>query len=127
MLTGNFVVIIREGRLAASKLHHSDSEPFFAQGSKLGQRTWDDHELGRILYNGTTISKNECGVVSRLSRGNRRSGAPRRRRPTHLHDKARRLWLRPPHAWTHVGDSYAIPPVARLGMELSREAPCSIF
>ena len=63
MLTGNFVVIIREGRLAASKLHHSDSEPFFAQGSKLGQRTWDDHELGRILYNGTTISKNECGVV----------------------------------------------------------------
>ena len=60
---GNFVAIMREGRLAASKLHHSDSESFFAQGFKLGQTTWDDQELGRILHNGTTLSKNECGVV----------------------------------------------------------------
>ena len=60
---GNVVAIMREGRLAASKLHHSDSESFFAQGFKLGQTTWDDQGLGRILHNGTTLSKNECGVV----------------------------------------------------------------
>jgi len=60
---GNFVAIMRESRLAASTVEHSDSESVFAQGLKLGQTTWDDHELGRILHNGTTISKNECGVV----------------------------------------------------------------
>ena len=60
---GNFVAIMRESRLAASTVKHSDSESIFAQGLKLGQTTWDDHELGRILHNGTTISKNECGVV----------------------------------------------------------------
>ena len=60
---GNFVAILKEGKLAPSKLHHAESESFFAQGFKVGYTSWETHEFGRILHNGTNLSKNECGAI----------------------------------------------------------------
>ena len=60
---GNFVAILKEGKLAPSKLHFAESESFFAQGFKVGYTSWEAHELGRILHNGTNLSKNECGAI----------------------------------------------------------------
>ena len=125
---GNFVAIMRESRLAASTVEHSDSESVFAQGLKLGQTTWDDHELGRILHNGTTISKNECGVVLiGLAWGSRQSGAPRTRGPTYLYDKARWTWLRTPkrgRMWVISTRSHLLQGLACNSQE---KVPSSIF
>ena len=60
---GSFVAILKEGKLAPSKLHFAESESFFAQGFKVGYTSWEAHELGRILHNGTNLSKNECGAI----------------------------------------------------------------
>ena len=60
---GNFVAILKEGKLAPSKLHFAESESFFAQGFKVGCTSLEAHELGRILHNGTNLSKNECGAI----------------------------------------------------------------
>ena len=60
---GNFVAILKEGKLAPSKLHFAESESFFAQGFKVGYTSWEARELGRILHNGTNLSKNECGAI----------------------------------------------------------------
>jgi hypothetical protein len=45
------------------ELHFAESESFFAQGFKVGYTSWEAHELGRILHNGTNLSKNECGAI----------------------------------------------------------------
>ena len=66
---GNFVAILKEGKLAPSKLHSAESESFFAQGFKVGYTSWEARELGRILHNGTNLSKNECGAIFSLAWG----------------------------------------------------------
>ena len=60
---GNFVAILKEGKLAPSKLHFAETESFFAQGFKVGYTSLEAHELSRILHNGTTLSKNECSAI----------------------------------------------------------------
>ena len=61
----NLVILLpfSKGKLAPSKLHFAESESFFAQGFKVGYTSWEAHELGRILHNGTNLSKNECGAI----------------------------------------------------------------
>ena len=62
----NLVILLpfsKKGKLAPSKLHFAESESFFAQGFKVGYTSWEAHELGRILHNGTNLSKNECGAI----------------------------------------------------------------
>ena len=41
---GNFVAILKEGKLAPSKLHFAQSESFFAQGFKVGYTSWEARE-----------------------------------------------------------------------------------
>ena len=66
---GNFVAVLKAGKLAPSKLHFAESESFFAQGFKVGYTSWEARELGRILHNGTNLSKNECGAIFSLAWG----------------------------------------------------------
>ena len=59
----NFVQILKESKLAASKLHHSDSESFFAQAHKLSYTEYDNEETARIAHTAWNLAKNEGRVL----------------------------------------------------------------
>ena len=58
-----FVQIVKESKLAASKLHHSDSESFFAQAYVLSYTEYDNEETARIAHMAWNLAKNEARVL----------------------------------------------------------------
>ena len=56
----NFVPILKEGKLAASKLHFPDFESFFAQAYKLSYTDYDNDETARIVHTAWNLTKNEA-------------------------------------------------------------------
>ena len=79
---GNFVAILKEGKLAPSKLHHAESESFFAQGFKVGYTSWETHNSDESCIMGQISARTNAvpyllalpGVQARLftveARGN---------------------------------------------------------
>ena len=56
--------ILKEARIAPSRLHVSDSNSFFSLGArKTGNLEWDMKEFARIIHNTWFLSKQQCSLV----------------------------------------------------------------
>ena len=56
--------ILKEAKIAPSRLHVSDSNSFFSLGArKTGNLEWDMKEFARIIHNTWFLSKQQCSLV----------------------------------------------------------------
>ena len=56
--------ILKEAKIAPSRLHVSDSNSFFSLGArKTGHLEWDMKEFARIIHNTWFLSKQQCSLV----------------------------------------------------------------
>ena len=56
--------ILKEARIAPSRLHVSDSNSFFSLGARrTGNLEWDMKEFARIIHNTWFLSKQQCSLV----------------------------------------------------------------
>ena len=77
--------ILKEAKIAPSRLHVSDSNSFISLGArKTGYLEWDMKEFARIIHNTWFLSKQQCSVVFVCMAWRYSSSCKRRRRTSML-------------------------------------------